>query len=66
MARIWTANGYTDDVELITKTALKTMKIAGKKIILPPGEDCGPIIEKMESGKGFSGGYGVTLFLLYS
>ncbi|KAG1450441.1 hypothetical protein G6F56_008350 [Rhizopus delemar] len=55
MVRIWTANAYTDDVELITKTALKTMKVAGEKIILPPGEDCGPIIGKMENGKGFSG-----------
>ncbi|KAG1440698.1 hypothetical protein G6F56_011812 [Rhizopus delemar] len=55
MARIWTANAYTDDVELLTRSTLKEMKATGKKIILPPGEDCGSIIEKMETGKGFSG-----------
>ncbi|KAG1435845.1 hypothetical protein G6F56_013810 [Rhizopus delemar] len=55
MARIWTANAYVDDIELLTKATLRKMKAEGKKIILPSGEDCGPIMEKLESGKGFSG-----------
>ncbi|KAG1440026.1 hypothetical protein G6F56_012072 [Rhizopus delemar] len=55
MARIWTGSAYVDDIELLTKTILRQMKAEGQKIILPSGEDCGPIMDKMESGIGFSG-----------